>query len=139
MTKITFQIITVIFLSLFLAVCGADAQQDVASLSGEVTDSSGALVADATVKIVDTRTGSEIATKTESNGSYRFLRLQPGPGYTLTVSKDGFQTYSITNLYLAVATTRTRWPRCRSGRKSVSSWPGRWSRATTCIPPWPIS
>jgi hypothetical protein len=107
-TKITFQIIAVIFLLLFLILHTANAQQDVASLSGEVTDSSGAQVADATVKILDTRTGSEIETKTESDGSYRFLRLQPGPGYTLTVSKDGFQTYSITNLYLAVATTRTQ-------------------------------
>jgi hypothetical protein len=107
-TKISFQIITVIFLLLFLTLCGTNAQQDVASLTGEVTDSSGAQVADATVKILDTRTGSEIETKTESNGSYRFLRLQPGPGYTLTVTKDGFQTSSITNLYLAVATTRTQ-------------------------------
>ena len=91
-TKIAFQIITVICLLLFLILHAAFAQQDVASLTGEVTDSSGAQVADATVKIVDTRTGSEMETKTESNGSYRFLRLQPGPGYTLTVTKDGFQT-----------------------------------------------
>jgi Carboxypeptidase regulatory-like domain len=107
-TKITFQIIAVIFLLLLLPLHRANAQQDVASLTGEETDSSGAQVADATVKIVDTRTGSEIETKTEGNGSYRFLRLQPGPGYTLTVTKDGFQTSSITNLYLAVATTRTQ-------------------------------
>jgi hypothetical protein len=93
---------------LFLTLPAARAQQDVAALAGEVTDTSGAQVAEASVKILDTRTGSEQETKTENDGSYRFLRLQPGPGYTLTVTKDGFQTASITNLYLAVATTRTQ-------------------------------
>ena len=47
MTKITFQIVAVIFLLLLLPLHGANAQQDVASLTGEVTDSSGAQVADA--------------------------------------------------------------------------------------------
>ncbi len=108
LTKTVFQMITVIFLWLFLTSHAVNAQQDVASLTGEITDSSGAQVGEATVKILDTRTGSQQQTQTESNGSYRFLRLQPGPGYTLTVTKDGFQTANITNLYLAVATTRTQ-------------------------------
>ena len=108
MTKENFHVIAIVFLLLFLTLPAARAQQDVAALAGEVTDTSGAQVADASVKILDTRTGSEQETKTENDGSYRFLRLQPGPGYTLTVIKDGFQTASITNLYLAVATTRTQ-------------------------------
>ncbi len=98
------------FLSLMLlATCsGIHAQQDVSALTGVVTDKSGAEISDATVKILDARTGTELETKTDADGSYYFLRLQPGPGYTLTVSKDGFQSQTVSNLYLAVATTRTQ-------------------------------
>ena len=98
------------FLSLMLLVTcsGIYAQQDVSALTGVVTDKSGAEISDATVKILDARTGTELETKTDADGSYHFLRLQPGPGYTLTVSKDGFQSQTVSNLYLAVATTRTQ-------------------------------
>jgi len=96
------------FLLLLTVAHGASGQQDVAALTGVVTDKSGAQVAGAVVKIADTKTGAEFETKTENDGSYHFARLQPGPGYTLTVTKDGFQNYSMTNLYMAVATTRTQ-------------------------------
>jgi carboxypeptidase family protein len=82
--------------------------QDVASISGTVTDTTGAVVSDAGVKLTNTRTGATYEAKTGDDGSYRFLRVQPGPGYLLTVSKDGFQTVTISDLYLAVATTRTQ-------------------------------
>jgi Carboxypeptidase regulatory-like domain len=108
MQKRLFTISVALLMVLCAAWRPAWAQQDVAALTGEVTDSSGAQVSGAIVNIVDTRTGAAQETKTESNGSYRFLRLQPGPGYILTVKKDGFQSYSLTNLYLAVATTRTQ-------------------------------
>jgi Carboxypeptidase regulatory-like domain len=82
--------------------------QDVASLTGIVTDKDGGTVSDAVVKLVDTNTGANYATKTGDDGTYRFLQLSPGPGYTLTINKDGFQTVNISNLYLPIATTTTR-------------------------------
>jgi len=82
--------------------------QDVASLTGIVTDKDGGTVSDAVVKLVDTNTGANYATKTGDDGTYRFLQLSPGPGYTLTINKDGFQTVNISNLYLPIATTTSR-------------------------------
>jgi hypothetical protein len=93
--------------SLTIVVLSARAQ-DVASLTGIVTDKDGGTVSDAVVRLFDTRTGANYATKTGDDGTYRFLQLSPGPGYTLTLSKDGFQTVNISNLYLPVATTTTR-------------------------------
>jgi hypothetical protein len=82
--------------------------QEVASLTGVVTDKDGGTVSDVAVKLADTRTGAKYATTTGGDGTYRFQQLSPGPGYTLTLSKNGFQTTSISNLYLPVATTTTR-------------------------------
>lgn len=82
--------------------------QDVASVTGTVTDKTGSAVSDANVKLVDTRTGAQYETNTGTYGVYTFVKLQPGPGYMLTVSKDGFKAANVSNLYLAVATTRTQ-------------------------------
>jgi hypothetical protein len=82
--------------------------QDVASMTGIVTDKSGGVVSDANLKLIDTRTGTNYRAKTASDGSYKFPKLPPGPGYVLTVTRDGFQTVTISNLYLPVATTTTQ-------------------------------
>jgi hypothetical protein len=94
-------------MALTMGVLSARAQ-DVASLTGIVTDRDGGTVSDVAVKLADTRTGANYATKTGLDGIYRFQQLSPGPGYTLTLGKDGFQTTNISNLYLPVATTTTR-------------------------------
>lgn len=82
--------------------------QSVASLTGVVTDSTGATVPGASIKVVDTRTGDTHYAKTAGDGSYRIVDLKPGPGYALTVKKDGFETFTISNLYLPVAVAATR-------------------------------
>jgi hypothetical protein len=82
--------------------------QDVASITGTVTDKSGSAISDADVKLTDTRTGAVYESKTGSYGAYLFARVAPGPGYLLTVSKENFKTFSVSSLYLAVATTRTQ-------------------------------
>jgi hypothetical protein len=82
--------------------------QDVASITGTVADKTGAPISDADVKLVDTRTGSVYESKTGSYGAFLFSRVAPGPGYSLTVSKENFKTITVANLYLAVATTRTQ-------------------------------
>jgi hypothetical protein len=82
--------------------------QEVASLTGVVMDKSGGTISDVAVIAVDTRTGASYSTKTGAEGSYRFAKLPPGPGYTLTASKDGFETFSLSNLYLPVASTTTQ-------------------------------
>jgi hypothetical protein len=82
--------------------------QEVAGLAGTVTDSSGGAIADATAKLVNTRTGNNYEAKTNSTGYYRFVQLAPGPGYELTISRVGFKASTVANLYLPVATTRTQ-------------------------------
>ena len=82
--------------------------QEVASLTGVVTDKTGAVVSDAAVKLVDTKTNAGFETKTNEVGAYTFTKLLPGPGYKLTVSKDGFQTFNVDNIYLGVNATHTQ-------------------------------
>ena len=82
--------------------------QSVASVTGVVTDTSGAAVPGASIKLVDTRTGTAYYAKTAGDGSYRIVDVPPGPGYSLTVKKDGFETFVVSSLYLPVATPTTQ-------------------------------
>ncbi len=93
----------------FLASClaGGAKGQDVASITGTVTDKTGGAVSDAVVKLTDTRTASVYESKTGSFGAYLFSRVPAGQGYTVTVSKAGFKTVTISNLTLAVTETAT--------------------------------
>lgn len=84
------------------------AGQEVAFLTGVVTDKTGAVLADATVTLVDTKTNSRYETTTNSVGAYTFPRVLPGPGYKLTFSKNGFASYTVSDIYLAVGATHTQ-------------------------------
>jgi hypothetical protein len=89
-----------------LVAAGARAQ-DVASITGTVTDKTGSAVFDASVKLIDTRTGAVYESRTGSFGAYLFARVPAGQGYALTVSKGGFKTTSISKMVLAVTETST--------------------------------
>lgn len=65
------------------------AQQATTSLSGTVTDSSGALVPGATVTITRTSTGQVQSTTTNARGEYQFQQLDPGT-WTVTIDAIGF-------------------------------------------------
>jgi hypothetical protein len=96
-----------VLIALFVASLAVQAQ-NTASVTGTVTDNAGAVVPGASIKLQDTRTGTNYFAKTASDGSYRLVDLPPGPGYTLTVTKDGFQTFVLNSLYLPVATPTTQ-------------------------------
>ena len=72
-----------------------------ASITGRVTDSSGALVPAARVTAVSVASGVETATQTSEEGYYNLPSLLPGL-YNVTVAKEGFQTLRHTGLELAV-------------------------------------
>jgi carboxypeptidase family protein/TonB-dependent receptor-like protein len=95
----------IVLLAGFLAV-GLRAQ-DVASITGTVTDKTGTPVFDASVKLMDTRTGAVYESRTGSFGAYLFARIPAGQGYVLTISKDSFKTISVSKLVLAVTETAT--------------------------------
>lgn len=59
---------------------------------GSVQDSSGAVVARATVKATDTGTGTATTTTSDPNGQYRFENLPPGT-YRVEFSAPGFHSF----------------------------------------------
>lgn len=100
-------ILTIFLAAVFFAARPGAAQEN-AGLVGTVTDESGGAVTQATVTLTNTRTGAAQQAKTNETGYYRFVQLAPGPGYEVTISKDGFKSVTISNLYLPVATNTTR-------------------------------
>src|SRR5262249_3093221 len=81
---------------------GGTKAQDVASITGTVMDKTGSAVVDADVKLTNTRTGATYTSKTGSFGAYLFSRVNAGAGYSVSVSKPGFKTTTISNVMLAV-------------------------------------
>jgi len=79
-----------LLLSLVLLSTGMFAQ-DRATLTGTVTDPSGAVVPNATVRAVLTATNNINETKTNSSGAYTIPYLLPGI-YNIDVTAPGFQT-----------------------------------------------
>ena len=82
--------------------------QAVASCTGVVTDSSGAVVPDADVTLRNPQTGVVYNTTTNASGSYTLTEIKPGPGYQLEVNRTGFKPVVISGLYLNVDATRVQ-------------------------------
>src|SRR5206468_1033589 len=75
--------------------------QSEASISGTVSDSSGAPIAAAIVTIRNTETGSERSVSTDQAGRYNVPSLPVGI-YDLKAEKPGFRSHSRTGVTLAV-------------------------------------
>jgi hypothetical protein len=75
----------------------ASAQQTLGAITGTVSDPSGAVVSDATVKAVNIATNLEVAAQTKSTGSFVIPDLPAGT-YRVTVTKDGFKTETHTRI-----------------------------------------
>src|SRR5437764_7243120 len=65
-------------------------QTTTGSLTGTITDPSGAVVPGATIKVVNADTGSERSAESNSQGVFDLQTLQPGK-YTITVDAKGFK------------------------------------------------
>jgi hypothetical protein len=90
-----FGLLTTIALVLGLAAVPAKAQTSTAgTVTGQVTDESGAAVPGAAVKVTELATGEVQATITNEAGRYTFPAVNPGT-YNVTFAKDGFSTYEI--------------------------------------------
>src|SRR5215472_14726911 len=76
---------------LLLAASFASAQTFRGTILGAVTDTSGAVLPGATVKVVNVNTGLERTTLTSADGSYSVPELPLGT-YSVTVSQSGFET-----------------------------------------------
>ncbi|MGA7514094.1 MAG: carboxypeptidase-like regulatory domain-containing protein, partial [Candidatus Sulfotelmatobacter sp.] len=69
------------------------------SISGVVTDKTGAVVSGATVVATDTLTGVKTTQKTDSKGFYNLPTLAVGT-YDLEIKQVGFKTYRQTGLVI---------------------------------------
>ena len=94
--------------------------QDVAAVTGVVTDTNGALIVGADVALVSVPTGASYHTKTNSDGSYSFVKIPPGAGYKVTIAKNGFQPIEVSDIYLTVANTRTQNAKLHAGDVSTT-------------------
>jgi hypothetical protein len=102
MLKITLFSLTVV---LFLASALAFAQTD-ATVSGTVTDPTGAHIVNASVTALNTATGIVTTTPTNQAGVYVFAALSPGQ-YRLTVEHGGFRKAVISDVTLDVGSQIT--------------------------------
>lgn len=82
--------------------------QDVSSITGIVTDSTGAVIPGVSVTLTNPATSATYTALTNEVGSYTIVHVAPGPGYKISFSRDGFKPNVITDLYLNVSTTRTQ-------------------------------
>jgi len=89
-----------------LAVVPASAQVTAASLSGAVTDPSGAALPNAIVTTLNTETGASQTKTTTAEGTFTFTTLVPGT-YRVTVAEAGFATKVQEGLKLTVSQSAT--------------------------------
>jgi len=88
--RIFFVPVTIVLLALFCAgpLC---AQEVTASITGTVTDATGAVITGATVTATDVNRGTSWPATTNDDGIYNILRIPVG-NYTLKAEAKGFQT-----------------------------------------------
>jgi hypothetical protein len=87
-----------------LAASFAYGQVTTSRLEGTVQDSSGAIVPDATVSVVNSQNQERQAQKVNDQGGFVFASLQPG-FYNLTAEAPGFRTAVVSKLELTVGGT----------------------------------
>src|ERR1700761_4703299 len=98
------RVLTLVRLALVLmlvAGINAVAQVDQGTITGVVTDSTGAIVPNARVSVINTDTNLTLQGTTDSSGVYIFSPLKVGH-YKVTATAPGFATTSQENLQLDV-------------------------------------
>src|SRR6266496_1641104 len=94
-----FVVIAILALTAFSNVLVFGQGTDLGTIRGTVTDSSGAVVATASVTALDIATGAARETKTNSRGEYQMFGLRSGT-YKVTIANSGMATAEITGLIL---------------------------------------
>jgi len=90
------------FLALFFLAVPAWAQTDRASITGTVTDSTGAVIPGVSVTAINVDTRVQTPTTTNPTGIYRILNLPIGR-YSLLIKKEGFQNVERTEITLTIS------------------------------------
>lgn len=112
-------VVTSLLLLLLLPLAvSAQVTSSTSSVTGEVTDPNGAAISGATVTLTDTRTSKALTTTSDEQGVYRFPQVQPGQGYTLSVTAAGFQTFTLSDVALRVGNVETHNVQLTAGQVS---------------------
>ena len=98
MTRVVRAVCRIFVFSLTIGV--AMAQMRNSTITGTVTDQSGAVVANATVRVTNRQTNTVSATNTNAAGIYTVPYLPQGE-YKVTVEAPGFQTYISSGIVVA--------------------------------------
>ncbi len=93
-----------IFVIASLLTLTAYAQQTTATLTGTVTDSSGAIVPAATVRVVNKGSNASREARTDDSGNYN-LPFLPAGDYSATLTAKGFQGQNVARFNLQVGQT----------------------------------
>ncbi len=88
-------------LTLCLLAASAFAQSNTGSLVGTVVDQKNAVVANATVTVIDNATQKERTVQTSGEGTFTVPQLNVGT-YTIKVTAQGFKTYTATDLKIDI-------------------------------------
>ena len=89
-----------------LLVASLHAQVERATVTGTVTDQTGAVVPGASVVVHNQETGVEQKSQTNPDGHYTVPYLHPG-SYAVVVQKDGFSRARVTGVNLTVGLVAT--------------------------------
>jgi hypothetical protein len=99
--------ILILGLALFMCQIAVQAQITSGSISGTVTDQTGAVVPGATVS-VKSETGQEYSAVTNDSGAFTIPGVAAGsPTYTVTITAASFKKYVVTKVKVDVATPAT--------------------------------
>jgi len=82
------------------------AQQTLGGITGEVSDSSGGVIPNATVTVVEENTGLTRSVTSNGSGEYSFVNLPIGT-YTLTYTADGFEVQKTPHIAVQAERTAT--------------------------------
>ena len=110
-----------VYLVVLLLTSLASAQSFRGSITGTVSDSSGAAIAGADVKVVSADTGLTRTVTTNSDGFYTASELPPG-NYSVTISKSGFRTATAKGIRVSVT---------NPARADISLTPGQVQESVT--------
>jgi hypothetical protein len=92
-----------------MALCvGAFAQGGIGELTGQITDTTGAVVSGVEVKLTNTATGEVRTTVTTPSGTYNFPALPIVGTYTLEAGAKGFKSVKVQNIIPSVGQVTTR-------------------------------
>jgi hypothetical protein len=81
------------------------AQSDRGTITGTITDPSGAVISNANIEARNTQTGAVSTGGSTATGNYNVAQIPTGT-YQLTVTAPGFKTFVRQNIEVPVATSR---------------------------------